>query len=258
MRGSLQAFPECWQPLNWGRFEEALQQLAAHSDPLALSALSAYIDIVLDGVQAYRLRRRKSTTAATGTATAMVKSRAMPRLFIGAGGDRDGRSALKKCAKWAAKAWAKRGAEVFAGNEVETRVCLSMSRAVTQALEAFRSVGVGRSAGSASRLDVEGCQLVVAEMQAHCGGTVDGDVEMGAKCQAGMLRSLASTPFFQTLVGVLSQSMSSEKEGVEVERLKDYVKQMSGVPVGVGRIGGRGQGKIEMSGTAMLLADMAR
>lgn len=240
MKNSLEAFPDCWQPLNWGRFEETLQRLAAEEDRVILNAHTATVDVILGCVEAYRRRRRWRGGGRLGAAGGERGGAAgqLPLLFLGAGGDRDGRGALKRCARWAAKAWERRGAAVLAGDEVETRVCAAMSRAVGEALEAFCGAGVEVEV----ELELEGCRLVAAELEG---------VGMTAPRKMGLLRSLAAgRPFRSTLAEVVLRSMPTEKGTVEVERLKALLWRQ----VGGGR---KGAGARKMSGSAMLFADLA-
>lgn len=242
MKTALEAFPDCWQPLNWGRFEETLQRLVAEEDPVILNAHTASVDVILGCIETHRRRRRGDRGQRVGTAAGGGAAGKLPLLFLGAGGDRDGRGALKKCAKWAAKSWGRRGAAVLAGEGVETRVCLAMSRAVGEALEAFCGAGGG---GAGLGVELEGCQLVAAELEG---------VEMTVPCRMGLFRSLvAGRPFRSTLAEVVLRGMPTDEGGVEVERLKALLGRQFG---GGGR-GGGGARKTKMNGSAMLFADLA-
>lgn len=268
MTSSLEAFPECWQPLNWSRFEEALQELVMGHENLALNARVTYLDIALDCLEASRRRRQH------------------PQLLLGAGGDRDGRTAVKRCSQWAAKAWAQRHAGVTSSgagggsssakgsnddreSKTNARVCMVVSRALGEALEAFQmagGAGGGADAGSSLPKELEGCQLVAVELESHA---EVGEAEGTARCRAGLMRSLGGRPFCPTLAGVLLQNMPAQEEtkgGVEAERLKALLRrqQARGVSGGGGgggaeecrrstRVGGA---KAVQSGCAMLLADM--
>lgn len=272
---ALEAFPECWQPLNWGRFEEILEHLTIEEDPCAVNTYVAFINIALDCVEAYRRRRRGNRSrcgfgpAAAAAATvfpaparAEDASSQLPPLFLGAGSDRDGRGAVKRCSKWAIKAWARRGAAVLAGDLAETLVCMSMSRALAEALEAFQSLGEGGraapaapAAAAAARLEAEGCELVADELDAHRAATVvvPGGEEADARWVAGLVRSLAARPFRRVLAEVLLARMSTEEGGTQVERLKALLARCKGDGEGAGISSRR-----EMGGGAMLFADMAR
>eukprot|EP00752_Nemacystus_decipiens_P006657 g5985.t1 len=269
MTSSLEAFPECWQPLNWSRFEETLQELVVGQENLALNARVTYLDIALDCVEASRRRGQQ------------------PQLFLGAGGDRDGRTALKRCSQWAAKVWARRhtgvtpspssggggsssscakGSSGYRDDRMNARVCMVVSRAVAEALEAFHmaggSGGVGGGGGGSLQKELEGCQLVAVELESHAETK---EAEGTARCRAGLMRSLAGRPFCPTLAGVLLQNMPVQETegGVEVERLKALLRrqQAKGVSGGGGVEEGRkstrvGGAKAAKSGSAMLLADM--
>lgn len=308
MTSSLEAFPECWQPLNWSRFEETLQALVLGQDNRTLNARVTYLNITLDCLVASRRRRRRRrekqqnlnscTTATSGHAGGGVQAGAgagagapaaplLPQLFLGAGGDRDGRAALKRCSKWAAKVWAQRHAGTTASmmtkggsnnknsssiedNVTNARVCVAVSRAMGEALEAFRTAGRGGGVGvggSSSALELEGCQLAAVELEFHgeVGPSAAGagsagaqkEKEATAKCRAGLMRSLGGRPFCPTLAGVLLQNMPSSQgtnsnraggAGTEVERLKALLRrqqqqQQQGVFAGLGAgVGGGGGG----------------
>lgn len=272
MATSLEAFPDCWQPLNWGRFEETLQHLTTEEDPSAVNAYVTATNITLDCIEAYRHRRRDNpirsgfggATATTAPARAEGAASRLPPLFLGAGSDRDGRSAVERCAKWAVKAWARRGAAVIAGDMAETLVCMSMSRALAEALEALQALGEGvmvagregeGGRAAAARLTVEGCELVAGELEAHrkAIATVAGAEETTARCVSGLLRSLAARPFRLVLAEVILTRISTEKGGVEIERLKGLLARHKGDGAGAGTSSGG-----EMTGSAMLFADMMR
>ena len=312
MTGSLEVFPECWQPLNWSRFEEALQEVVRGQDSLGLNARVTYLNIALDCLEASRRRRRRqqqllasdksgAVAAAAGggdQAAVAAPPAPLPQLFLGAGGDRDGRTAVKRCSQWAAKVWAQRhGGGTFAGigdgdgddeadgvsTGINTRVCMAASRALAEALEAFRMVGGETGGGGGvSPLELEGCQLAAVEIESHAevlssssspgargGGDGEEDKEATARCRAGLMRSLGGRPFCPTLAGILLQNMPPEEEGAkaakggggEVERLKALLRrQQAGGRPGGGGGGGvrlRGRGGAAQSGSAMLLADMA-
>lgn len=292
MTSSLEAFPECWQPLNWSRFEETLQEVVVGQDNLALNARATYLHITLDCLEASRRRYREqqvaSDSAAAGGAAGVAAASPLPQLFLGAGGDRDGRTALKRCSQWAAKVWAQRhsssggtGAGVPDGGGISAvinaRVCMAASRALAEALEAFSMVGGAGAAGVSPR-ELEGCQLAAVEIESHAevvmvspapsyrGAGAGEDREATARCRAGLMRSLGGRPFCPTLAGILLQNMppaQGAKGGVaEVERLKALLgrQQAGGNPAGSGSGGGgvraRGRGGAPQSGSAMLLADM--
>lgn len=241
MKNSLTAYPTCWQPLNWGVFEETLQLLAKERNPLAMNAHAVAIGVSLDCLEALRRRRR------TGTGRGVVP---LPPLFLGAEGDKSGRAVVKRCARWAAMAWARRGEAALVGDEAQVNVCMVMSRVVGECLEAFSLAGEGQVAV------LEGCQLAAVEMQSH--GEVGADAggsEMSARCLAGLLRPLSGRTFFPTLAEVLLHNMPTEEGGVQVELLKDMLSRHVGQarPVGGGR---RGRGKATR-GCAMLFADLA-
>lgn len=263
MASSLEAFPECWQPLNWSRLEETLQELVVGQENLALNARVTYLDIALDCLQASRRRGQQ------------------PQLFLGAAGDRDGRTAVMRCSRWAAKVWAQRHTSVTSSGrggsgkgsvddrdkQTNARVCMVVSRALGEALEAFLMAGAGASGGGGGSLprELEGCQLVAAELESHAEVS---EAEGTARCRAGLMRSLGGRPFCPTLAGVVLQNVLAEEEtkgGVEVERLKALLRrqQASGLSGGGGgdaeegrrsaRVGGA---KAAQSGSAMLLADL--
>lgn len=207
----------------------------------------------------------------------------LPQLFLGAGGDTDGRAALKRCARWAAKAWAKRDAAAAAGDAVEARTCAIMSRALGEALEAFRLAG-GRVGGSGKpgsvggrlggEVELEGCQLVAVQVETHIGDETAGGRGRGkggggegaaaARCRAGLVRSLGGRSFSPTLASVLLQNMSSSRGGAEVERLKALLRRQAGREAGRGGGGDSGSSKRggravkSMSGCEMLLAACRR
>ncbi|CAN0000443.1 unnamed protein product [Scytosiphon promiscuus] len=191
----------------------------------------------------------------------------LPQLFLGAGGDLDGRSAVKRCSKWAAKIWARRyssvaspatnsgGADGFSAG-TNARVCAVASRALGEALEAMPARGGGtRTAAGA-----------VASAAAR---------EATARCRAGLMRSLGARSFCPTLAGVLLENMPTQEDkgggSDEVEGLKALLRRqqqqratgaMSGRSAG-GREGGQRvrrslgeKAKSEASGSAMLFADM--
>lgn len=259
MTSSLETFPRCWQPLNWSRFDEALQDLVVGKDPLALGARAAYLDIVLDSLEASRRQRQG---AAGGGARGGSSSSGVPPLLLGAGGDRDGRTALKQCAKWAARVWAHRHAGVTAGAAggggnygeeiVNTRVCMTASRALAEALEAF-VIAAG---------ELEGCRLaaVILESESESNGGKE-----AARGVAGLMRSLSGRPFCSALAGVLLENMPEQQQQqgggvvVEVEKLKALLRRQAAVPIGVVSAGGSRRGsraKVVGAGSAMLFADM--
>ncbi|CAN0290347.1 unnamed protein product [Pylaiella littoralis] len=300
MTSSLEAFPECWQPLNWSRFEETLQALVDGQDNRTLNARVTYLDIALDCLVASRRHQEQqqrpsgnSSSSSSNSGGGVQAGRAaeplLPPLFLGAGGDQDGRAALKRCSKWAAKVWAKRHAGTMASiarpagahgggnkdtssiesNVTNARVCMAVSRAMGEALEAFRTAGGGGGGGngSSSALQLEGCQLVAVELEYHgevvpsAAGSESAGAqsakeeaearEATAKCLAGLVRSLGGRPFCPTLAGVLLQNMPSQKTseaGVEVERLKALLRRQqtwgmcSGGRGGAGEKGGRRDG----------------
>eukprot|EP00903_Cladosiphon_okamuranus_P015361 g14187.t1 len=242
MTSSLESFPECWEPLNWSRFEETLQELVMGHDKLALNARVTYVDIALDCLEASRRRWQQ------------------PQLFLGAGGDRDGRTAVKRCSQWAAKVWAQRHASVTSGAgrgsssstegndddrelKLNARVCMAVSRALGEALEAFQMAGGAGGAGAGSSLpkELEGCQLVAVEVESH---TDVGDAEGTARCRAGLMRSLGARPFCPTLAGVLLQNMPAQgtKGDVEFERLKALLRRQRARGVSRGGGGGAEEG----------------
>lgn len=299
MSSSLEAFPECWQPLNWSRFEETLQEVVQGQDNLALNARVTYLNITLDCLEASRHRHRPQQAASdkggasTAGAVAPAVPSPLPQLFLGAGGDRDGRTAVKRCSQWAAKVWAQRysggtSAGASGGDDdgisavINTRVCMAASRALAEALEAFSMVGGG--CGVSPR-ELEGCQLAAVEIESYAevslssssrgGGGGDGgggeDREATARCRAGLMRSLGGRPFCPTLAGVLLQNMppaQGAKGGAaaEVERLKALLRRQqaggnpsgtgSGGAVSAGGVSARGRGGAALSGSAMPLADL--
>ncbi|CAB1121014.1 unnamed protein product [Ectocarpus sp. CCAP 1310/34] len=259
MTSSLEAFPRCWQPLNWSRFDEALQDLVVGKDPLELGARAAYLGIVLDSLETFRRQRQG---AVGGGARGGSSSSGVPPLLLGAGGDRDGRTALKQCAKWAARVWAHRHAGVAAGAAggrkydeeiVNTRVCMTASRALAEALEAFRM-----AAG-----ELEGCRLaaVILESESESNGGKE-----AARGLAGLMRSLSGRTFCSALARVLLENMPEQQQQggggvVEVEKLKALLRRQAAVPIGVVSAGGSRRGcraKVVGggAGSAMLFADM--
>lgn len=259
MTSSLEAFPECWQPLNWSRFEETLQELVVGQENLALNARVAYLDIALDCLEATRHRGQQ------------------PQLFLGAGGDRDGRTAVKRCSHWAAKVWARRHTGVSSSgggkgakgsrndrdSRMNARVCMVVSRSLGEALEAFQMAGgaCGGGGGGSLPKELEGCQLVAVELESHA---ETAEAEGTARCRAGLMRSLTGRPFCPTLAEVLLQNMPTQEEtkgSVEVERLKALLRRQQARGDGGGANDGRrstrvGGAKVVQSGSAMLLADM--
>lgn len=278
MKGTLAAFPDCWRPLNWSRFEEALQDLVLGQDNLALNARTAYLNITLDCVQTSRIRIHQQGVAPDkdgGESSAGAAG--LPQLFLGAGGDRDGRAAVKRCSKWAAKIWARRAstgtdtpaAEQADGFSTETnaRVCAAAARALGEALQAYVSAGVVAAGGGGvgSGVELEGCRLVAVELESHgeavvvAGGTQNVVRGATAQCRAGLMRSLGARPFCPTLAGALLENMPTKEDGcVEVECLKALLRRQQ--ERGEGSKRGRrvrgGKGKSEESGSAMLFADM--
>lgn len=316
MTSSLKAFPECWQPLNWSRFEETLQVLVLGQDNRTLNARVTYLNIVLDCLVASRRRREQqnltsgnaNSTSNTSSNTEASPAPLLPQLFLGAGGGRDGRVALERCSKWAAKVWAHRhagttaamttpagtgggGNDSIENNVTNARVCMAVSRALGEALEAFQTAGGGGDGGA---LELEGCQLVAEEMEFY-GKVVPSAAAAGsegaqkekektktreeatAKCRAGLMRSLGGRPFCPKLAGVFLQNMPFQepnKTGVEVERLKALLQRQQAWSMdsgcgaaaagekgetkgasGGGR-GSRARAKVVLGGSAMLFADM--
>lgn len=132
----MEAHPHCWQPFNWGRFEDSLQTLTTETtDVEAINAHAAAVSITLDYVEAHR-RRAVTKVAAASKAKAQSPaslaaspasggsgassyiagagaggtlpqvaggvrlSSMVASLFLGAGGNsKDGREAVKKCAR---------------------------------------------------------------------------------------------------------------------------------------------------------------
>lgn len=294
MTSSLEAFPECWQPLNWSRFEESLQELVLGQENLALNARVCYLNIALDCLEASRHRRQQHPNFGSGGSNSggggggrAAAQPPLPQLFLGAGGDRDGRTAVKRCSHWAAKVWAHRHTSVtsssggggggggsakgISDSNTNARVCMAVSRALGEALEAFQMAGGagggGGDGGGSLPKELEGCQLVAVGLESNAEVA---EAEATAKCRAGLMRSLAGRPFCPTLAGVLLQNMPAQEEtkgGVEVERLKALLRrqQARGVSGGGGGGGGGekvrrgprvGAAKVVQSGSAMLLADM--
>ncbi|CAN0335853.1 unnamed protein product [Ectocarpus sp. 12 AP-2014] len=268
MTSSLEAFPGCWQPLNWSRFDEALQDLVVGKDPLALGARAAYLGIVLDSLETSRRQRQEAAGGgARGGSSSSSSSSGVPPLLLGAGGDRDGRTALKQCTKWAARVWAHRHAGVAEGAAnaaaggrdydeeiVNTRVCMTASRALAEALEAFRM-----AAG-----ELEGCRLaaVILESESESNGGKE-----AARGLAGLMRSLSGRTFCSALAGVLLENMPEQQQQqgggvvVEVEKLKALLRRQAAVPMGAvsaggGRRGSRAKVVGGGAGSAMLFANM--
>ena len=252
MKSALSAYPTCWQPLNWREFEETLQLLAKERNPSALNAHTAVIEVLLDCVASFRRRRVP--------ANALGSAPALPPLFLGAGGDKNGRAVVKKCARWAAMTWARRGETALGGDEIQTNVCMMTSRVVGESLEAFALAGGERRAAV-----LEGCQLAAVELESH--GEVVGDgggAEMTARCRAAMLRPLWGRPFFPTLAEVLLQYMPTEElGGVEVDLLRSMLSRHAAGREAEGRanagrtgVGGRKGRASEVNVCAILRADM--
>ena len=252
MKSALSAYPTCWQPLNWGVFEETLQLLAKERNPSALNSHTAIIEVSLDCVEAFR--RRQVPASARGAAPAL------PPLFLGAEGDKNGRAVVKRCARWAAVTWARRGEAALCGDEIQTNVCMVMSRVVGESLEAFALAGGERRAAV-----LEGCQLAAVELESH--GEVVGDgggAEMTARCRAAMLRPLLGRSFFPTLAEVLLHNMPTEESGgVEVDLLRSMLSRHAAgreaegrANAGRTRVGGKKGRASEIDACAMLRADM--
>lgn len=139
LKGVIEAHPHCWQPLNWGRFEDSLQLLTTETaDVEAINAHAAAVSVTLDCVEAHR-RRAVAKAALRAEARANVENTVdaacgggggssegvaaaagvgmgsgvlqgggndvpsasmIASLFLGAGGSsKDGREAVKKCAR---------------------------------------------------------------------------------------------------------------------------------------------------------------
>lgn len=127
LTGAVEAHPHCWQPLNWGRFEGSLQTLTTESAVEVINAHAAAVSITLDCVEMYRRGVVAKTTLEAGSAKAnnnsetfvaaarasgavggvlegggggVLSASMIAPLFIGAGGsNKDGREAVKKCAR---------------------------------------------------------------------------------------------------------------------------------------------------------------
>lgn len=214
--------------------------LAKERNPLALNAHAVAIGVSLDCLEV--LRRRRQTVA--------VGEVPLPPLFLGIEGDKSGRAVVKRCARWAAMAWARRGEAALVGDEAQVNVCMVMSRVVGECLEAYSLAGKGRAAV------LEGCQLAAVELQSHGEVAADaGGSEMAARCLAGLLRPLSGRPFFPTLAEVLLHNIPTEEGGVYVELLKDMLSRHVGQ---VRAAGGNKRGRAKATGgCAMLFADLA-
>ena len=251
MKSALSAYPTCWQP-DRGVFEGSLQLLVKERNPSALNAHTAVIEVLLDCGEAFR--RRRVPANARGAAPAL------PPLFLGAEGDKNGRAVVKQCARWAAMTWARRGETALCGDEIHTNVCLMMSRAVGESLEAFALAG-----GETRAAVLEACQLAAVELESH--GEVVGNgggAEMTARCRAAMLRPLLGRPFFPTLAEGLLQYMPTEElGGVEVDLLRSMLSRHAAgreaegrANAGRTRVGGRRSRASEINACAILHADM--
>lgn len=268
----------------------------AEPDLAALTAHTVAVSTTLDCVEAYRHQAAQAdahrAAAVIAEHTGIIPFGLLPPLFAGAGGNRDGREAVKKCARLAAKTWARRGGR---GGGVEARACLVMARALAEATEAFLCAGGG---GTEARLETEGCHLVVVEVEAHCGevsmltgargstgagggaGATDRRraSEAAARSRAGLLRALTGRSFCSRLAKMLLENMPNTtgngKLGVEVERLRALlVRHSLGERDAEDRIGfhsknkgvgGRGREKSKsssaarVSGSDILLDDMMK
>lgn len=269
MAESLATFPDCWRPLSWDRFEECLQRIGGERDLCALSAHVVAVGLMLDCVERHR---QKYSATYTGSPLAP--------LFVGSGGNGDGREALKKCARWAAKTWARRSGHAAGGDvipsqrDIEARACHTVARALCEATEGFIAAGSGTD-GSAQRMETEGCQLIAIEVEAYCGelpGELPGAgsgaaassncgelaVEDAARCRAGLLTALAGRRFRPRLAGILLENMQEQGGGLMgVEKLRLFLSLARGdrsPSVGVGR--NRGKRDAGMRGSCYLYADL--
>lgn len=162
-----------------------------------------------------------------------------------------------------------------------------LARALGESLENFNLTATVASGGDGSNnvvadsIETEGCNLVVVELEAHCGELIAGATAAAtaARSRCGLLRALAGRPFSPRLAGMLLDSVTStagnKKLRAEVQALRDLLERQAAAavsPVGVGAVGvgaGKGNGGRGVcsggakrrgavgSGSAMLLGDLA-